>query len=103
VTVAMPGTELAASALALSSLHGRGPGWGADTDDETPVVAGRRRRPKSGKPRQPALEIEAPQTSSIVLLAIDRAGWANLVRLLTVGRRRCDQGNSLVRWPGGVG
>ena len=33
-----------------------------------------------------------------MLLAIDRAGWANLVRLLTAGRRRCDKGQSLVDW-----
>ena len=29
-----------------------------------------------------------PEPDQIVLFAIDRAGWANLVRLVTVGRRR---------------
>ncbi|MGQ0549095.1 MAG: error-prone DNA polymerase [Armatimonadota bacterium] len=34
----------------------------------------------------------------IVLLARDRAGYANLCRLLTVGRLRCPKGESLVTW-----
>ncbi len=37
-------------------------------------------------------------TSGLVLLASNREGWGNLVRLLTVGRRRCDKGSSLVSW-----
>jgi error-prone DNA polymerase len=49
---------------------------------------------------QPANEATyaAPKPSQLVLLAIDRAGWANLVRLSTAGRRRCDKGESLVSW-----
>ena len=39
-----------------------------------------------------------PATSTLVLLATDRAGWANLTRLITAGRRRCDKGESLVSW-----
>jgi error-prone DNA polymerase len=37
--------------------------------------------------------------TSIVLLAADRRGYANLCRLLTVGRRRSPKGESRVRWP----
>jgi error-prone DNA polymerase len=33
-----------------------------------------------------------------VLLASDRAGWANLTRLVTAGRRRCDKGDAVVAW-----
>jgi DNA polymerase III alpha subunit/intein/homing endonuclease len=106
VTVASPGSELASSPITVG-LHdhdhrGRGPGWGADTDDLEPAipVTGRRGRTKRSKPRQVALELTStPSTSSLVLLAIDRAGWANLTRLLTIGRRRCDKGTALVTWP----
>jgi error-prone DNA polymerase len=33
-----------------------------------------------------------------VLLATDRAAYANLCRLVTLGRRRCEKGRSLVTW-----
>ena len=36
--------------------------------------------------------------STIVLLAQDRSGYANLCRLLTIGRRRRPKGESLVTW-----
>ncbi len=49
-----------------------------------------------------SLTVASPQlpnaTSGLVLLASNREGWGNLVRLLTVGRRRCDKGSSLVSW-----
>ncbi|MEO6772282.1 MAG: error-prone DNA polymerase [Kofleriaceae bacterium] len=90
---------------------GRGPGWGADTDDLEPAipVTGRRGRPKRSKPRQAVLgfahgtaaneatPVELPP-SRLVVLASDRAGWANLTRLITIGRRRCDKGESLLAW-----
>ncbi|MEO7735526.1 MAG: error-prone DNA polymerase, partial [Kofleriaceae bacterium] len=106
LSVAAPGTELAASPLSASGLHdaaylGRGPGWGLDTDHAAPAVGvtGRRSRGKRARPRQPALGLTAsPPASRLVLLAIDRAGWANLVRLLTAGRRRCDKGDAVVAW-----
>ena len=117
VTVAAPSARLAASPVTIPKvgLHhddvGRGPGWGVDTDDLPPAipVTGRRGRTKRTKPRAPQLGLESaavandavpepPSTSRIVLLAMDRAGWANLVRLLTAGRRRCDKGESLVSW-----
>ena len=95
VTVAAPGSVLAPSVIATT----RGRGWGLHSDDlESPHAAGRRGRTKRAKPRQPALELQDAATSTIVLLAIDRAGWASLTRLLTIGRRRCDKGASLVSW-----
>ena len=36
--------------------------------------------------------------SPIVLLARDRGGYANMCRLLTLGRRRCEKGRSEVTW-----
>ncbi|MBA2540213.1 MAG: error-prone DNA polymerase [Deltaproteobacteria bacterium] len=105
-TVASSGSELAASPITVG-LHdherGRGPGWGVDTDDLTSAIAvtGRRGRTKRSKPRQVAMGAspDLPATSSLVLLAMDRAGWANLTRLLTIGRRRCDKGAAIVTWP----
>src|SRR2546430_12296797 len=76
LTVAPAGAELAPSPVTLGSLHGHGPGWGAETDELSPPATGRRGRTKRAKPRS-----APPQdTSRIVLVAIDRAGWANLVR-----------------------
>src|SRR5574338_40447 len=132
MTIAPPGARLAPSPVTIQrvGLHhdehapchgtpsaglpggrGRGPGWGAETDDLAPAVpvTGRRGRTKRAKPRAPQLALDAiatandavvaaPPPSHLVLLAIDRAGWANLVRLATAGRRRCDKGESLVSW-----
>ncbi|MEP6863865.1 MAG: error-prone DNA polymerase [Deltaproteobacteria bacterium] len=117
LTVAPPNARLAGSAITAPKvgLHhdelGRGPGWGAETDDIEPEipVTGRRTRPKKAKPRQALLGFahgaaanEAapvePPPSRLVVLAIDRAGWANLTRLVTIGRRRCDKGESLLAW-----
>ena len=44
-------------------------------------------------------EVTIDDGTSIVLLAADRAGYANLCRLLTVGRRRSPKGESRVCWP----
>jgi error-prone DNA polymerase len=104
LTVAAFGRELAASSISIGGMHrGHGPGWGADTDDLSPdiPVTGRRGRTKRATPRQPMLEIaiDPPPPSRICVLAIDRTGWANLVRLVTIGRRRCDKGDALVSWP----
>jgi error-prone DNA polymerase len=115
VTIAPPSARLTESPVTLRAvgLHheeeGRGPGWGSHTDDMTPVVAGRRGRTKRAKPRTPQLAMPsiaaandaiAPTRSSsqLTLLAMDRAGWANLTRLATAGRRRCDKGESIVSW-----
>jgi len=105
LTVAPFGAELVASPVSLhqDEFSGRGPGWGVDTDELAPAipVAGRRGRTKRAQARQPqlALDVKPSPPSRIVLLATDRAGWANLVRLVTAGRRRCDKGESLVSWP----
>ncbi|HEX3757242.1 MAG TPA: PHP domain-containing protein, partial [Kofleriaceae bacterium] len=105
VTVASPTARLTASPVSVVELQeatGRGPGWGHDTDDLPPavVVTGRRRGTKRARPRQVAASAELPPpTSTLVLLATDRAGWASLTRLLTAGRRRCDKGEAMVAWP----
>ncbi|HVK87270.1 MAG TPA: error-prone DNA polymerase [Kofleriaceae bacterium] len=103
ISIAAYGARLAASSVTLAheheQAHGRGPGWGADTDAMSPdVPLGRRGRTKRAKPRQPSLELAEPTTSRLVLLATDRTGWANLTRLLTVARRRCDKGDALAAW-----
>ncbi len=104
VSIAAPGSRLASSPVTVGldhgEGHGRGPGWSTETDELTPqVTLGRRGRTKRSKPRQVALDIaDTPTTSNLVLLAIDRAGWANLMRLLTSARRRCDKGESLAAW-----
>ena len=41
---------------------------------------------------------DASSVSTLVLLAQDRSGYANLCRLLTVGRRRRPKGESIVTW-----
>src|SRR5258706_2514821 len=43
-------------------------------------------------------EITVNNGSTIVLLAQDRAGYANLCRLITKGRRRSEKGESSVGW-----
>ena len=70
-----------------SGLGDGRPGWDAPAPAGAPAAPGA----TPGAPPGPA-------TSELVLLAADRAGWANLTRLLTAGRRRCDKGASLVSW-----
>ena len=106
ISIAPDGSLLAPSPITAPrvGLHheevGRGPGWGADTDALSPnVPLGRRGRTKRAKPRQVTIEVaERAAPSTLVLLATDRAGWANLTRLLTSARRRCDKGESLAAW-----
>ena len=43
-------------------------------------------------------EITLDDGSSILLLAMDRRGYANLCRLITRGRQRCAKGESSVHW-----
>lgn len=43
-------------------------------------------------------EVTVEDKSTIVLLAMDRTGYANLCHLLTRGRRRSDKGESVVSW-----
>ena len=43
-------------------------------------------------------QVTLADDSTIVLLATDRAGYANLCRLLTIGRRRSRKGESRVSW-----
>ena len=120
-------SDRGASARQAGGSGGAGPGSGAHSDEpHEPVVVGYRRgrprapaRTKRGA-KSPAvndaqgmlgaasatgpssLTVASPHvpnaTSGLVLLASNREGWGNLVRLLTVGRRRCDKGSSLVSW-----
>ena len=114
LTVAAPGHALVASPVSVVGLHhgedqGRGPGWGSD-HDAAPPNPPHRGRARRAKPRQVALALDGaapasapapapPASSTIVVHAIDREGWANLTRLVTQGRRRCDKGDSLISWP----
>jgi error-prone DNA polymerase len=45
-----------------------------------------------------AVQVRAATVAQPVLLAMDRAGYGNLCRLVTWGRRRCAKGASLVTW-----
>jgi error-prone DNA polymerase len=104
LSIAPPTAQLAESPVSVIELHdehhGRGPGWGHD-DDLPPavVVTGRRKGVQRARPRQIAMGTrEMPPSSRLVLLAADRTGWANLTRLVTAGRRRCDKGEAMVAW-----
>src|SRR5574341_2337070 len=43
-------------------------------------------------------EVTVDDGSTIVLLAAGRRGWGNLCRLITLGRRRSEKGESRVAW-----
>ncbi len=43
-------------------------------------------------------ELSLDDGSTVVLLAGNRAGYANLCQLITVGRRRSEKGSSVVGW-----
>ena len=67
---------------------------GAPTGTPTGAPAGAPTGTPTGAPAsRPALS-----TSTFVLLAATRAGYANLCRLITIGRRRCPKGSSIVTW-----
>ncbi|MCX5745494.1 MAG: error-prone DNA polymerase, partial [Proteobacteria bacterium] len=95
LTVAAPQARLASSPISIG-LHAD-PGWEVDPGD-APSASSTGRRGRKQRPAARAPIVDAGSTSTIVLLAIDRAGWANLVRLCTIGRRRCDKGASVVAW-----
>lgn len=44
-------------------------------------------------------QITVDDGSTIVLLVQNRTGYANLSKLITLGRRRCEKGDSRVSWP----
>jgi error-prone DNA polymerase len=45
-----------------------------------------------------ASQVTAEDESTIIFLAQDRSGYANLCRLLTAGRLRSEKGESAVTW-----
>jgi error-prone DNA polymerase len=117
ISLAAPDLALAASPISQAPLpgaegddrhpagyQGRGPGWGRESDEVASgaVPTGRRARTQRAKPRRavvdPRSQPTAQPASRLVLLALDRTGWANLTRLVTIGRRRCDKGEALVAW-----
>jgi len=106
LTVAAPGALLAPSPVGAPrriGLHAEELD-AHDADALAPMAGARRGRSRksAAKPRTPlldALHVEPSAPSTIVLLATDRAGWTNLCRLITAGRRRCDKGTSVVSWP----
>ena len=119
VTVAAPGAALAPSPVGAPRRVGLHAEPLDEHDDEAlaPMAGARRGRPRrakrsgEGKARQGVISVRPEPfdfaqdkleskdgTSSIVLLATDRTGWANLCRILTAGRRRCEKGESLVTW-----
>ena len=67
------------------TVGGRGTGDAATAGTATPVL------PAGTPPPSP--------TSTCVLLAMDRTGYANLCRLITAGRLRRPKGESCVTWP----
>ena len=46
-----------------------------------------------------AADVAAVHSETPILLAMDRRGYGNLCRLITLGRRRCQKGASLSTWP----
>jgi error-prone DNA polymerase len=107
-TVTVAGLDQALVPSPVGAGRPRGGLHAGDGDDED-GVAPAPRRPRRGRSRrvpkserQPLLEAatvaSAATTSGLVLLAMDRGGWASLTRLLTAGRRRCEKGESLVSW-----
>ncbi len=102
LTVAASGTVLAPSSVSegVGLNDGRGPGWAVEPaagPDELSAERRMGRRARRPRPEKRA-SIVGIATSRLVLLAVDRAGWANLVRLVTIGRRRCDKGECVVGW-----
>ena len=94
------------------AVEGGADGEGGGRSRRT-AVRSERRRPGTGNLRKPPaqpgqsvpelpgigrLRSSPPSPSPILLLAQDRAGYANLCRLLTRGRLRCPKGSSAVTW-----
>ena len=90
------GATLQVSRQALSDEHTalqRVENWGGDDIGAPP----RRSRKHSAK-SAPVKNKKPLSTSQLVLLAQDRRGYANLCRLITLGRRRCEKGKSQISY-----
>jgi len=55
-------------------------------------------RPGSRPTARPGMQLERPGVSTLVLLVENHAGYKNLCRLITRGRRRSPKGESIVTW-----
>ncbi|HWH78791.1 MAG TPA: PHP domain-containing protein, partial [Candidatus Binatus sp.] len=69
-----------------------------DRDGVYGVVRGHLKAREAGLKLIIGSEVSVDDGSTIVLLAQDRAGYANLCRLITKGRRRSEKGESAVNW-----
>jgi error-prone DNA polymerase len=83
----------AASALGLGALAL------TDRDGLYGVVRAHTRARALGQRLLVGAQLSVEPDESVVLLAADREGYANLCRLLTAGRLRSPKGTSLVSWP----
>ncbi len=80
--------------LTVDGIAPAGTPTGAPAGTPTGAPAG---TPTGAPASRPALPTST-STSTCVLLATNRAGYTNLCRLITIGRRRCPKGSSLVTW-----
>ncbi|MBI1851484.1 MAG: error-prone DNA polymerase [Planctomycetes bacterium] len=69
-----------------------------DRDGVYGVVEAHRAAKETGARLIVGSEVTIDDGSTIVLLAESRAGYANLCRLVTLGRRRSEKGESAVHW-----
>jgi error-prone DNA polymerase len=71
----------------------------ADRDGVYGIVEGHVKARELGLRLLIGAEVSVDDGSSIVLIAMDRKGYASLCRLITLGRRRSPKGESRVKWP----
>ena len=69
-----------------------------DRDGVYGLVRAHKRAQELGVHLIAGAEVSIDDGSRIILLAMDRGGYANLCRLLSVGRLRCPKGTSQVAW-----
>ncbi len=69
-----------------------------DRDGVYGVVEAHGKARELGVPLILGSEVSVDDGSTLVLLAMDRGGYANLCRLITAGRSRCKKGESRVAW-----
>ncbi len=69
-----------------------------DRDGVYGVVRAHVKAKELGVPLVVGAEVSVDDGSCVVLLAMDRAGWGNLCRLLSTGRLRSPKGQSVVEW-----
>ncbi|MEZ4403694.1 MAG: PHP domain-containing protein, partial [Kofleriaceae bacterium] len=111
LTIAAPGTSLVPSPVGAprpAGLHATAEDDGGDAAMSLARRGRTRRAPRkratAGAPlftpgaATSALPAAVAGPSTIVLHAADHAGWRNLTRLITAGRRRAPKGTALLAW-----